>query len=223
MANIGAELSNDIRQMQDLLRLIVDDGNLLGTFDSAPVVKINLNANIKKLMQLTNTTKSRIVELRKASDPTVDQYEEEFKKIGAQMKKDLPPIIQKLREEESARDSSPQVSIINEPLLQDQQQIDAMTDQIDTLEEAVREILSTMNQLNEIFRQTLEELQKQRYVIATIDEHVESAHNDMKGGNKNLETAQEHQKSSTKCLWWIVAIILVVVGGVVAFLVVKYA
>ena len=213
MASLS-NLSSSLNEMKSKFNTICTKKRDIGTFQDGPVLRQEINQNVHELVDITNRVKKLIATLKENGE-NIDSYEHDFEELGKQMNDELPKIVQVLKQKEEA---SPQygTSAIQQPLMA-QEEVDGTTEQIENLEVQVREILSTMRQLNEIFTQTLEELQKQRNVILSIDNQVSNAHDNMATGNEKLQEASEHQKGSSKCLCWLAIIFAVICVGIGIF------
>ena len=206
-------LDSSLNRMEQILNTLVEDGSAVGGFNDGPLLRERIQSNSKQLVQLSSTVKREILSLKEQNDPNVNQYEEKFARLAQRMKQELPQVLDSLKKNQITETHSSSQAISTTPLLQ-QDVVDGTTEQIEELEVAVREILSTMTQLHSIFTQTLDELQKQRNVILSVDTAVSNAHDDMHKGNDQLDTATKHQKGSTKCLIWIFIIVALVVLGI---------
>ena len=206
-------LDSSLNRMEQTLNSLIEDGKSIGGFSDGPILRENIQSKSKQLVQLSNAVKQQIITLKEQNDPNVGKYEEDFDRLAQKMKQELPQILDSLKRSQSTEQPTVTQPISTTPLL-DQQVVEEQRDLIEDLEVAVREILATMTQLHSIFTQTLEELQKQRNVILSVDNAVSNAHDDMNKGNENLQTAQKHQKGSTKCLLWLLLIFAVIAAGI---------
>ena len=216
MASLS-NLSSSLNEMKSKFQTLCAKKKDIGTFHDGPVLRQEINTNVKELVDVTNRVK-RIISTLKENGENIDSYEAEFESLGKQMNTELPKIIQSLKQREDTSVPAYGVSQVQQSLM-DQEEVDGTTEQIENLEVQVREILSTMRQLNEIFNQTLDELQKQRNVILSIDNQVSNAHDNMADGNEKLDGAKKHQRGSTKLLCWLAIIFGLVVVGIVIFLI----
>lgn len=215
---MSRDISHDINTMEDQLNKIMLNSSKLGGFDDGPDVRESLQQDVKSLMNLSQMVKKVIFTLREQGDPNVNDYQSKFDNLRNKMQNELPQVLNKLKENIQSNEPSnvPQTEIYNQPLL-DQSQLDSETEYLQVIEQEVNNILTTMRELNLIFQQTLDELQKQRHILVSVDTMVSSSTNDMNSGNLDLEKAAEHQRGTTKCLWLILIIVAVVATGIILF------
>lgn len=90
--------------------------------------------------------------------------------------------------------------------------IDNDTQQIEILGNAANEIVDEMRNLNEMQHLLNDKIQEQHEVVINVDDRIEEGNEEMVKGNENLNTAQEHQKSSTKCLIWILVAVIIIIA-----------
>jgi methyl-accepting chemotaxis protein len=210
-----AEVSSNLEQISSLLNHVVNLSTKIGGFGDGPHLREQIQADVRQLTTLSQTVKNAMTELRQTGGPTFDSYQSRFEDLRARMQSELRPVIEKLRSSTtpSASGGGGGGSVASEPLLS-QQLVDSETDLIDVLEQQVNQILTTMREVNQLFTHVMTELQKQRHMITAIDAETTEAVSEMSTGNRELEKAGEHQKSSTKCICWIVIIVLLVVTAV---------
>lgn len=214
------QLSADIGKMRDLLNNIIENSKNIGGFNDGPRLRDDIQSDVKQIMQISQTVKSTITRMKESGDEDISQQEQEVDSLRAAMQSQLPAVIQKLRAN-SVPEPRPEASHTS-PLqsgLLDQQQLDGETEQLEELEQQTNQILATMNQVNQLFKNTFEEIQKQRHILTDIQTYTQNASQDMQTGNDQLAKADSHQKKGTKCLCWIFVLLGVVVAGVVLFLV----
>ena len=216
-------LDASLDKMRQTLDSLLEDGEKIGSMSDGAVLRDRIQSNAKELVQLSASVKKQIMTLKEDDDPSISQYENDFMELSKQMKEKLPSILNRLKQNKTETSSTSQVTpVVSQPLLE-QQTVDNETQQIEDLEVSVREILSTMTELNRIFNQTLEELQKQRNTLLTLDNTISNAHDDVKGGNEQLEKATEHQKGSTRCLCWLLLVVGIIVAGIAIFLFIHFS
>lgn len=210
-------------QIREKLQELKQQGSSIGTFKDTPTFRDSINQNVKDILQLSGASKRLIATLRQQEAPGLDDYEKEYEELNAELKRELPPIVQKLKqntEDAGGMGGNPQAAMSQNLL--DQEVVDGQAEQLEELESQVREILSTMKEVNEIFTKTLEELQKQRNMIVGLDNTVQESQDRMVSGNEALEKGKSHQKASTKCLLWILLFFGIIVAGIIIFIIVKY-
>ena len=198
--------------MRTKLDDLIKTGKDIGTFKDGPLMRESIQRDAKTLSEVSKRVKDELYELKKDENYEVNEYEKEFNSLREQMQAQLPPIIAKLKQ--SAEEDNKVAPVQGSNQVLDQELIDRESEQIEVLEIEVRNILATMREVNQIFTQTLEELQKQQHMIATIDGHTEEAVNDMRHGNESLDKAKQHQKSSTKTLCWLLLFFMIIVAGI---------
>lgn len=84
----------------------------------------------------------------------------------------------------------------NRQLMVDQSVVDQETEDLEYLARQTEEISRTSKEINEISNNTLKELNAQRAKIIKIDKITTDTVPIMEKGNKQLEKAEEHQKTS---------------------------
>lgn len=218
---MALQLSADIGKMRDLLNNIIENSKNIGGFNDGPRLRDEIQSDVKQIMQISQTVKSTIARLKEDEGIDISQQEKEVDSLRASMQTGLPVVIQKLRAN-SVPEQKPEAtrsSTLQSGLL-DQQQLDAESEQLEELEQQTNQILATMNQVNQLFKNTFEEIQKQRHILTDIQTFTQNASQDMKTGNDQLARADSSQKKGTKCLCWIFVILGVVVAGVVIYLIV---
>lgn len=80
------------------------------------------------------------------------------------------------------------------------------------LEKGAEEIASDMKGLNDLTNELNTHLDDQHETIGRVENTISDAHKEMTEGNKELETAETHQKETPKILCWILWIIVCVLG-----------
>ena len=213
------QLSSLLSNMRETLDRLCKQNSAVGGLSDGPLLRQELNKTVKELGSISKQAKSTIIILKENGEEIHD-YESEFEKISENMKNVLPEIIQKLREQQEEQPTGGSLSV-TAPLMA-QEEVDMETENIENLEIQVREILSTMRELHEIFTKTLEELQRQRNVLVSVDEQISAAQDSVKDGNQQLDAAHQHQKASTRCLCWIALFFLIICAGIGIFLGIKY-
>ncbi|KAH0793486.1 syntaxin-12-like isoform X3 [Histomonas meleagridis] len=209
-------LANDIQTMQHQLDEICQNSLSIGDWSDTPELRESLQNDVKSLMELSQQVKSTIISLREKGDPEVDSYQQQFDQLRADMQDKLPGVLQALRRCYDSIHPQQQQPVLNQPLL-DQEQLDGETEYLEIMEQEVNQILSTMRDLQQIFQQTLEEIQKQRHLLVSVDSIVTSSKQNMQSGNVQLEEAHKHQKGSSRAMCIIIVIIVVIAIGVVVF------
>ena len=215
-----ARLGGDIAEMQRTLRDVISKSDQLGGFGDGPQLREEIQTDVRNLMNLSQAVKSNLVEA-KQSGLAVDEYESQLAELRAAMQENLPRVIQRLKQNTETHEQSPHESAMNQPLL-DQTLLDEQTEQLDELQQAVSGILTMMTEVNMLFKQTLEEIQRHRHMLTAIESHTNEGKENMEKGNEQLEKAASHQKGSTKCLIWLFVILGVIAAGITVFLVLKF-
>jgi hypothetical protein len=217
MALSIAETSSELERMASLLTHAVKLASQLNSFNDGPHLREQISSDVRSLSTASQNVKQSLTQLKNDGTPGVDPLIARFEALRTRMQDQLPPIAQKVRG--SPLDSSGGAGGgYTEPLLT-QAQVDGDTDLLDNLELQIRGILAMMREVSQLFGQTLQELQKQRHLLQAIEGETARAVEEMEEGNEALQTAQEHQKSSTKCICWIVIIVTLVVVAVALIIV----
>lgn len=194
MATIAA-LHDDISTMGQLFDEVVRSSEMIGGFDDGPDLRDNIQGKVKRIKQISSQVKSVFNQFGD-DDPRVKECQGIFDQLNAKMQSSLPGVIDKLRNNINS-EAAPQPAFQYQ--MMDQQQVDAETEYLMVLEQEVNSILETMKEVNQIFHQTLEELQKQRHILVDINTSTTGAATNMQSGNDELQQAEHHQK---KCIIW---------------------
>lgn len=194
MATIAA-LHDDISTMGQLFDEVVKSSEMIGGFDDGPDLRDNIQSKVKKIKQISSQVKSIFNQFGE-DDPRVKECQDIFNQLNVKMQNNLPGVIEKLRNNIS-NEQAPQPTFQYQ--MQDQQQVDVETEYLMVLEQEVNTILETMKEVNQIFHQTLEELQKQRHILVDINTSTTEAANSMQSGNDELKKAEHHQKKCIIC------------------------
>ena len=75
-----------------------------------------------------------------------------------------------------------------------------------------------MNDLNIVQKETATELVKQHEQVVVIENRVEDVVINADAAKVQIESAQKHQKSTGKCLCWIVIAVLILIAAIVTVL-----
>jgi hypothetical protein len=209
----SASVASDLDRMTSLLNHIMSLSIKIGGFSDGPHLREEIQADIRTLTSLCQTTKTALIALKERGSPRVDDHLGRFNELRGRIQQDLPGVVQKLRG--SSEQAQAKAAPTHDDALLEQSLLDGETDVIDILEQQVNEILVTMREVNQLFGETLEQLQAQRHILTAIETHTTEAVSEMQRGNEELEQAKEKQKSSTKCICWILIILLLVVAAVV--------
>ncbi|KAH0795094.1 hypothetical protein GPJ56_000937 [Histomonas meleagridis] len=190
-----ASLQNDFRSMKQLLQEICDLSDKVGGFDDGPDLRDQIQSKVQTLKRLSSQSKQSLMALSQKNDPAVNECQKQFDELNQDIQQKLVPVLNKLRSSTAAEESAPAPQFQNQ--LVSQAQVDQDTEYLEILEQEVNSILQTMKDVNKIFHETLEELQKQRHVLVGIDTTTTQAAQKMETGNKELKEAHEHQKKCT--------------------------
>jgi len=212
-----AEVSNDLTRMENTIDHVKELSQSVGGFGDTPQLREDIQSDVKTISDLSKTIKSNIEYLRQQNVPGLEEQERRFDKIREQMQVKLREVIEKLRNNDLPSHDQYSYESTSQPLL-DQGLLDQQSDQLDELESEINEILQTMKEVKALFCQTLEEIQKQQHILFKVDKTIQRAHDDAVDGNQQLDTAQQHQKGSTKVLCCLLIFFLVVAVGVSLFL-----
>jgi predicted nucleic acid-binding Zn ribbon protein len=210
-----AQVANDIAKMTSTLNHILSLSKQIGGFNDGPHLREQLQVDVKSILDSSRTVKRDLLQLKDNDESEADEYLAKFEALRGRIQQELPPVVNKLKSSSAdtafGSASSPNYT---EGLL-DQTQLDGATDLIDILEQQVNAILMTMREVREIFGSTLEELQKQKHMVQSIETTTAEAAEDMHKGNEILEEAQDRQKGATKCILWILIILVLVAVAIV--------
>ncbi|OHT02735.1 hypothetical protein TRFO_30043 [Tritrichomonas foetus] len=223
----AGHVRSNVQRMDEILNRLVTLSKDVGTFNDGIHLREQIQTNVQSLMNLSKQSRSDIQQLRQNEDPECDSLQILFENVSANMKRDLPAVISSLKSAAPApadhgnsmftsNSNRNNDNLINAPLL-DQQMLDNETDQLDLMEHEVNSILSNMREIQQLFQSTLQEIQKQRHIVASIDQMTSNSVDHMQKGTKELDKATQHQKGSRKALCWILIIVLILVGGAAAF------
>jgi predicted nucleic acid-binding Zn ribbon protein len=211
--------STELEKMASLLSHVVGLSKQLGTSSDGPNLRDQIQYDVKGLSTSSQNVKRSLTQLKDENESGVDPLLERFEALRTQMQQELPPIVDKLRNSRpgaSIRTAS--VDTYTDPLLA-QRELDGDTDVIDTLENQVHGILSSMRQVSQLFGQTLQEIKRQRRLLVAIEGETAHAVEDMSAGTEEVRIAHERQQRSTKCICWIILIVALVVVAVVLIIV----
>ena len=75
-----------------------------------------------------------------------------------------------------------------------------------------------MTDINDIAKEINTKVHEQRTDLIEIDNNASTALENAKDAEKNIEEAQEHQKSGGKCMYWTVGILSI--GAIIIILIV---
>jgi K+/H+ antiporter YhaU regulatory subunit KhtT len=210
-----SEVSRDIEEIASLLSHVVTLSDRIGSFSDGPHLREQIQNDVRRLTTLTQKVKTAMTELRENQGLLFESYQSRFEDLRSRMERDLKPVIEKLRKNQigSHTNDSGNQPETHIPLLS-QTKLDQDSDLIDVLEQQVSAILQTMRRVNELFGETMMELQQQRHKLLAVEGETTRAMTEMTIGNEQIEKAATHQKSTTKCICWIVIIVIVVLTGV---------
>ena len=82
-----------------------------------------------------------------------------------------------------------------------------MADVIATRQEELNNVEKLMSDINSIAKQINTNVHDQRHDLVQIDQNTTSALHNAKGAQEQITQAQEHQKKSGKCMYWILGLI----------------
>jgi hypothetical protein len=210
----GLQIASDIEQMTSLMTHIINLSKQIGGFNDGPQLREEIQSDVRTLTNTIRSTKDALTALKSQNAPGVDEHQARLDALRARMQAELPGVVNKLRQNTDTPSSqSPARAAYTQPLMS-QQLLDSETDQLELLEQQVNEILRVMREVNQLFTTTMEELQKQRHILATIEGATSDAVEKMETGNEELKQAHSSQKKSTKCICAIAVIVIVVAIGV---------
>ena len=190
-----ASLQNDFNSMKQLLQEIRTLSDKIGSFSDGPDIRDQIQSKVQTLKRLSSQTKQSLLALSQKNDPAVNECQKQFDELNEDINQKLVPILNKLRSITIGESSAPTPAFQNQ--LVTQAQVDQDTEYLEILEQEVNSILQTMKDVNKIFHETLEELQKQRHILVGIDTTTSRAAKKMETGNNELKKAHEHQKKCT--------------------------
>lgn len=217
---LARNVRNGISDMRGMLTRVMDLSQSIGGFGDGPALRDQIQSTVRSLMDKSREVKGQIAQMRDSDDPEEGSVQAEFQELSQQMQQQLPGLIQRLKESSKGSESNAPREVYNQPLLVDEQLLDSQSEELAYLEQAVQGILAQMREVNQLFTQTHEEIQRQRHMLNSIDTYTQNALSEMSTGNEQLSQAQKHQKGSTRCLCWIFIILGVVAGGIILFLII---
>lgn len=219
---LARNVRNGISDMRGMLTRVMELSQSIGGFGDGPALREQIQSTVRSLMSKSQEVKGQIAHMRDTSDPEEGAVQQEFQELSQQMQQQLPGLIQRLKDSAKANESSAPREVYNQSLLVDQQMLDGETEELEMLQNAVQDILAQMREVNQLFQQTHEEIQRQRHMLNSIETYTGNALSEMSEGNEQLSKAQQHQKSSGRCLCWIFIILGVCAGGIILFLIIYF-
>lgn len=160
----------------------------------------NIRVKIKAAMNKIEPLVAKIQrDIGQCTNQSLKRSYEEVNGKYQSRKANILQLIKKFESEErAARESESKATAgAGGDALYDQQQIDAETEELNFIEAQTGEIVEDMKVLNELTHQVDDQVTKDHEVLIKIDSKIEDAKVEMQEGNKDLEKAEEHQKSCT--------------------------
>jgi hypothetical protein len=208
-----SQVTSDIERMASTFDHIASLSKDISGFRDGPHLREQLEVDVKSIMDLSHGIKRSLTQLRERDEPEADDAAQRFEALRGRVQSELPPVVTKLKSRSAdTLLAETAAADYTEGLLR-QTQLDG--DVIEILEQHVNQILLTMREVREIFGATLEELQKQKHLVTSIETITSDARDEMHKGNEILEEAQEQQKGGTKCLLWVVIVLVLVAAAVI--------
>ena len=160
-------------------------------------VRVKVKAAMNKMDPLVNKIQK---EIGQCTNQTLKKNYEEVNGKYQGKKTNILQLIKKFESEEKKAkeaESKAQGEAANGEAMLDQQQIDQETEDLRYADQQVGEIVEDMKVLNELTKKVDNQVTKDHEVLIKIDNTVDDAKVEMVEGNKDLEKAEEHQKSCT--------------------------
>lgn len=160
-------------------------------------VRVKVKAAMNKMDPLVNKIQK---EIGQCTNQTLKKNYEEVNGKYQGKKTNILQLIKKFESEEKTAkeaESKAQGEAANGEAMLDQQQIDQETEDLRYADQQVGEIVEDMKVLNELTKKVDNQVTKDHEVLIKIDNTVDDAKVEMVEGNKDLEKAEEHQKSCT--------------------------
>jgi t-SNARE complex subunit (syntaxin) len=204
-----ASIQDDVTNFERRFAIIRDNRTKLQNPQARTATK-------RALGECENLANSLKVKVQTSADPAVRERftkcYQEFQQVNRPLTAQIASLEEKERAaaQEQARPSNPTLTT---SLLSDQEQGERFqADHVQYLEGQAVEIAGQMREVNALAHDLDTKIVEQHQLVVRIDDTIGDGLEQMHVGNENLSQAEEHQKSSTKCLIWILALAL---GGVV--------
>ena len=210
------KLDAEINEMAESLNHIRELSDQIGGFNDGPHLHEQIQNEVRSIMQASKKAKDSLLAIPTGT-PGLDASMSRFEQIRSRMQTEIPGVIGKLRQYQNTPSQPAPVPNYTEPLL-NQSELDDQSEELQALEAAAAQILSQMREVQQLFAQTLDEIQKQRHKLVSIETVTAKSAQDMASGNEQLDKAQQHMKGKTKCLIWIIVAVGVIIVGLVLFL-----
>lgn len=136
-------------------------------------------------------------ELENAPDSEAIEYSDKFNTLRSQysdFKQRWQAVAEMIVNENNSNNNN-----ANQQLLVEQSVVDQETEDLEYLAQEAERISQTSKEINEISNETLKELNSQHAKIVSIDKITGDTVPIMEKGNKQLEKAEEHQKTCIIC------------------------
>jgi hypothetical protein len=218
MSSTVGSVDSDLLQMHQIVSLIESRTHQIGTAADTPFFRDSIRSKIEVLNSLSRSLKSSLLILQDSHDQNVSTYERRFNALNSRMTTVLHRFVPQIHDQQSrppVRYTEPSDLLLGRDSLNEE------TDRIDMLENEVRQVLTTMREVNQLFRSTMEEIRRQRNLLTKIDVQLEGGKEKMLDGAKESKVANEHMRKSSKCICnycLVVVAIVAIVAGVIYFL-----
>jgi len=126
---------------------------------------------------------------------SLEQCRRKMEQIDRQVQ-NVSEIHRRMITEEKQREEQEQQSLAQKS--QEQIEADHVTNEINGFENAVQGTVEDLHELNDLTHQLGNKIQEQHEVILNLGTVIESTVSEMQEGNKELEAAQKHQKSTCR-------------------------
>ncbi|EAX94955.1 hypothetical protein TVAG_205530 [Trichomonas vaginalis G3] len=114
---------------------------------------------------------------------------------------------QEAQQKQQASQSSNAGGALSQSLIQDESVA------MENFNRDTQNIVEDMKAIDEATSILQTKIEEQHEVVVRVDNTIDDSHEQMVQGNQSLNKAQEHQKASNRCLWYILA-------GVIVFIIV---
>ncbi len=160
----------------------------------------------------------------------VNKYKQETQEIHVKMQQhlDLVKRRQTLAHRDStaslARDESRQ-SLVHDQLDQEELRVQGetayMEDVIKQRQEELNNVEQFMTDINDIAKEINTKVHDQRKDLIEINANADTALTNAEEAEKNIEEAQEHQKTGGKCMYWTIGVVSIFVLIIILIVVLK--
>jgi chromosome segregation ATPase len=156
-----------------------------------------------------------IKELPKSTDPAISQYRDQFAALNDEYQQARPEWQRRLDASEQRADDRPgpatplHKSLLDEGRIQEQD----LTDEVEFAEREVASVVEQQRVIHQLMGQVHDIVEQGHQQVIAVEEATSEAKDEMGKGNEMLGDGEKDQKTSTKCIIWV---LVIVIGGAVA-------